>query len=219
MNQKFFSLPEEKQQAIINAGYRVFSRNSYKNSPMSEIAEAAGISESAVAMEVEKANKRRQNRQKKAQERRELNPAVAAQPASRSIRYDNLRSAMAEEGVLRLLLRDESIFPSLSPLSETDFSSPLLGRIYTALWQRRQNGGSGSIAFLSGELNGDEMSHLTTLLQKPESTAGAQQALTDYIRIIREERDKRLGAAGIDPLAAAMDKFKEKKGYGGKRND
>ena len=44
MNEKFFSLPEEKQQAIINAGYRVFSQNSYKNSPMSEIADAAGIS-------------------------------------------------------------------------------------------------------------------------------------------------------------------------------
>ena len=46
MNQKFFSLPEEKQQAILNAGYRVFSRNSYKNSPMSEIAAEAGISKS-----------------------------------------------------------------------------------------------------------------------------------------------------------------------------
>ncbi len=46
MNEKFFSLPPEKQQAILNAGYRVFSRNSYKNSPMSEIAEAAGISKS-----------------------------------------------------------------------------------------------------------------------------------------------------------------------------
>ena len=46
MNERFFSLPAEKQQAIINAGYRVFSRNSYKNSPMSEIADAAGISKS-----------------------------------------------------------------------------------------------------------------------------------------------------------------------------
>lgn len=46
MNEKFFALPKEKQQAIINAGYRVFSQNSYKNSPMSEIAEAAGISKS-----------------------------------------------------------------------------------------------------------------------------------------------------------------------------
>ena len=44
MNEKFFSLPQKKQQAIINAGYRVFSQNSYKNSPMSEIALEAGIS-------------------------------------------------------------------------------------------------------------------------------------------------------------------------------
>lgn len=46
MNEKFFSLPEERQRTIINAGYRVFSQNCYKNSPMSEIAEAAGISKS-----------------------------------------------------------------------------------------------------------------------------------------------------------------------------
>lgn len=46
MNDKFFSLPKEKRQAIINAGYRVFSQNTYKNSPMSEIADAAGISKS-----------------------------------------------------------------------------------------------------------------------------------------------------------------------------
>ena len=46
MNEKFFSLPEEKRQAILNAAYRVFSQNSYKNSPMSEIAADAGISKS-----------------------------------------------------------------------------------------------------------------------------------------------------------------------------
>lgn len=46
MNEKFYSLPKEKQNAIINAGYRVFSRNSYQKSPMSEIADAAGISKS-----------------------------------------------------------------------------------------------------------------------------------------------------------------------------
>ena len=44
MNPKFYSLPVEKQQAIVNAGFHVFSRNSYKKSPMSEIADAAGIS-------------------------------------------------------------------------------------------------------------------------------------------------------------------------------
>ncbi len=46
MNEKFFSLPTAKQQAILHAGYRVFSQNSYRNSPMSEIAAEAGISKS-----------------------------------------------------------------------------------------------------------------------------------------------------------------------------
>ena len=46
MNDKFFLLPEEKQQRILNAAYRVFSQNSYKKSPMSEIAAEAGISKS-----------------------------------------------------------------------------------------------------------------------------------------------------------------------------
>lgn len=46
MNEKFFSLPAEKQTAILNAGYRVFSQNTYKKSPMQEIADAAGISKS-----------------------------------------------------------------------------------------------------------------------------------------------------------------------------
>lgn len=44
MNEKFYHLPSDKQERMINAGYRVFSMNSYKKSPMSEIADAAGIS-------------------------------------------------------------------------------------------------------------------------------------------------------------------------------
>ena len=60
-------------------------------------------------------------------------------------------------------------------------------------------------------LTSEEMSHLTDLMQKPESVSGAQQALHDYIRIIREEKEKR--TAGGDPLAAAMQKFRDKKGY------
>ena len=46
MNDRFFLLSEEKQQAILNAGYRVFSENAYRNSPVSEIAAEAGISKS-----------------------------------------------------------------------------------------------------------------------------------------------------------------------------
>ena len=182
-------------------------------------AKAAHLTPEAMHLEVQRAFKRRMAKAKKAQQRRELNPAVTAQPTERSIRYENLRSAMAEEGVLRLLLRDESIFGDIPPLQESDFSSPLLGKIYWALWQERLAGMGGNMARLGSILTADEMSHLTALLQKPESTSAAPQALEDYIRIIREEKQKRDGSAGIDPLAAAREQFKDKKGYGGKRND
>ena len=46
MNEKFFSLPKERQRAILDAGYRVFAKNSYKHSPMQEVADEAGISKS-----------------------------------------------------------------------------------------------------------------------------------------------------------------------------
>lgn len=46
MNEKFFALPLEKQERIINAGFHVFAQNSYKKSPVQEIALEAGVSKS-----------------------------------------------------------------------------------------------------------------------------------------------------------------------------
>ena len=43
MNTKFYSLPKEKQQRILDAGYRVFAAHSYRKSPVGEIANEAGI--------------------------------------------------------------------------------------------------------------------------------------------------------------------------------
>ena len=175
-------------------------------------AEAASLPAEAMRMEVQRAAKRVQAKARKAQERQEMNPISALQPADRSIRYQNVRSALAEEGVIRLLMQDESLFPPEMPVRPEEFSSPLLGRIYGELWQRR---GHASMAALAAVLTPEEMNHLTALLQKPESAANAPQALADYIRIIREEHTKRTG--GTDPLVAAMETYKDKKGYGGKR--
>ena len=63
----------------------------------------------------------------------------------------------------------------------------------------------------------DEVSHLSTIVQKPESLKNAPQALRDYIRIIQEEYQKRSGA-GLDPLAAATEKYKAQLGHGGKQH-
>ncbi len=171
-------------------------------------AEAAGLSPDAMRQEVERAARKRRYSDRKKRERQELNPAMTMQPAARGSRYTNLRSAMAEEGVLRLLHLDPTLFGDAPPLRPEEFSSPLLGKIYGAMWPRRFD--RTGLSALTGELTGEEMSHLTTLLQKPESTANAPQALADYIRVIREEQAKRDGS-GIDPLLLAMETFKDKK--------
>ncbi len=166
-------------------------------------AEVSGFSKEAMRTEVERAARQRSSRDRKQRERRELNPAVSLQPTERSIRYTNLRSAMAEEGVIRLLLHDDTIFPQDAPLQEEDFSSPLLGKIFGLLWQHRSS--AYPMAALSASLSGEEMSHLTALIQKPESTANAEKSLQDYLRIIREEKMKRADS-GADPLVLALEK-------------
>ncbi|MBR7150373.1 MAG: toprim domain-containing protein, partial [Oscillospiraceae bacterium] len=177
-------------------------------------AELAGITAEALRMEAQRAYKRRAYRQKKEQERKDLNISAAVQPKERSIRYDNLRSARAEEGIIRLLVQDESVFGSEPPLREEEFSSPLLGRLYTRLWQQRSLSGTIRLPQLDGIFEPEEISHLSAIVQQPESLKNAQQALGDYIAIIQTEAQKR-SAAAVDPLLAATEKYKSK-GHGGK---
>ena len=180
-------------------------------------AETAKITPEAMKLEVQQAFKRRLSREKRAELRRDLNPAAQLQPKERSFRYDNLRSARAEEGILRLLTMDESLFGQEPPLRPEQFSSPLLGKVFSLLWQAREAGRQPSVAALAGVLSQEEMNHITAICQQPESPQNARQALADYIRIVQTEAEKRAGR-DTDPLLAATEKYKNKKGTGGKQH-
>ena len=119
--------------------------------------EAAGITPDAMKLEVERARKRAHYKEKREQERRDLNPAASAQPRERSIRYTDLRSALAEEGVLRLLTLDDSLFGENPPIREEDFSSPLLGRFFTALRAQLRESGQVNIPALAGLFTSGEI--------------------------------------------------------------
>ena len=119
---------------------------------------------------------------------------------------------------IRLLFLDPTLAGQCRQLPPEAFSSPLLGETYRLLLEAAGQGRSPSPAMLEGHFSPEEMGHLTTVLQKPESPAAAERALADYIRVIHESASKRRGGSQEDPLLAAKDKFKEKKGYGGKQN-
>lgn len=178
-------------------------------------AELAGVSAEVVAQEVKRERSRLNWKAKKQQERRDLTPAVQLQPKERALRYDNIRSARAEEGVLRLVVLDPELFGSAAVLEPEHFSAPLLGKVFGLLRARWINGLTVSLAALAGELEPAEMSHLSGVLTQPESLQNGARAMRDYIEIIETEAEKRRLAGESEELLAMQKKLLEKKAYGG----
>lgn len=178
-------------------------------------AELAGISAEAMGQEVKSARTRRARKEWKQQERRALTPAVQLQPKERSLRYENIRSAQAEGGVLRLVLLDPELFRQTGSLKPEDFSSPLLAKTYRLLRERWEEGLAVQLSALAGDLEAEEMNCLTDMVQRPESLQNGVQALRDYIEIIEAEAEKRSLPGDQDALLTLQKKLLEKKAYGG----
>lgn len=178
-------------------------------------ASAAGVPSATVAQEVEQYRKNRDRQERRKQTRKDLTPAMQLQPKERGLRYDNIRSARAEEGVLRLMVMDPSLFRETEGLTPEEFSAPLLGRVFAILRERHENGRSTLLAALAGDLTAEEMNHMVRVVDQPEDRANSRSALRDYIEIIRTEAVKRRVADQTDPLLAAREKYREKKAYGG----
>ena len=171
-------------------------------------AEMAGLTAEVMSLEIKKAYKRRLAMEKKAQEKRDLEIAAARQPKAREIRYDNLRSAMAEEELIRMLQRDPSLFQRAQNIDESNFSVPMFGKIFTAWLENWQEDIPLSTGSLGEILDTREMSHLSSVLQNHNATV-SEAAFDDCIRILREEGNK------TEDLLALQARLKHKKGYGG----
>ncbi|MBU5452921.1 DNA primase [Pseudoflavonifractor sp. MSJ-30] len=198
---KFISEAAELVSSLGNA----VQREIYGN----RVAEAGKISSDAMKIVVNKAFKRRQYREKRKQERIDLAPAVAAQPKSRTIRYDNVRSAMAEEIVLAQCLSDAAMIAETEGLKPEDFSSPLLGRVFEQLQQQSRQGMVPSVAGLT-DFTGEEMAHIAGILQRNPGPV-SEQAMRDSIQVIRQMHEFKT-ADTKDTLMELQRKLQESKG-------
>ena len=176
------------------------------------VAEKAGITSEAMKLEVNKAFKRRINREKKQQEKIDLAPAQALQPKLRSVRYQNMRSAMAEEAILGKALRQPSLLSMADKIRGLDFSVPLLGNVFDQLKARYAQGLEVSLGVIA-DLTAEEMSHIAGIMQR-HSEPGGEDAFRDCIRIILQEKQAASVESDAD-LLALRDKMKESKGTKG----
>ncbi len=173
------------------------------------VAEKAGISMESMKMELERAGKRRKYVEKKKQEKIDMAPARALQPKSRTIHYDNMKSAVAEESVLAQVLREPALFDQAKGLRPEEFSSPLLGKVYGQLQRRYREGLEVSISVLE-DLTPEEVSHIAGVYHHRESLVN-EQAFEDCIRTIRSEH-MASEISSADDLMAFRNQLKERKG-------
>ena len=173
------------------------------------VAGEAGIGQDAVIREVERRRKILLSRLKKDYEREITRPEKAAQPAERTLRYENPGSAAAEEGIIRLLYLDPSLSGEELP-EAAEFSSPALGKIYSVLKTKTESGAENNVNALASELNQEEMSLLVRIINKPESLNESRSILSDYIRRMREEQERKRDS---EDLIALSEKLRKEKGY------
>ena len=173
------------------------------------VAEAGKISFEAVKLEVDKAYRRRTSREKKQQEKHDLQPAKNLQPQTRAFYYKNMKSAMAEESVLAMVMTEPALFDKTVDLTEEMFSSTVLGRAFAQLRQRYQQGLEASPGVLE-DFSPEEMSHLVGISQRRQGPVN-EDALADCIRTIRGEYQAG-NISSDDDLLALQSKLKEKKG-------
>ena len=168
-------------------------------------AEPAGVTGEAVIREAERLRKKRLSGEKKQYERSSSRPASQAQPQEKALRYENIVSARAEEGILRLLLQDPGLIKSC-PLPEEEFSSPFLRGLYASLRRRQAEGLSVNPSALLTSLSEGEAAQLTQILQTQVAPGSAGEALADCLRVVHTEYVKRSG-----DLAAIAELMKNKR--------
>ena len=173
------------------------------------VAETAKISMEAMKLEVGRAFKRRIAREKKKQEKIDLAPAKNRQPQVGKIRYNNVKSAMAEEMVLALCLRESALLDHTAGLKPEMFSSELLGKVFSQLCSRHSQGLEVSLSGLT-DFTPEEMSHIAGILHRQNGPVN-EQALLDCIRTIQDEHQSGNVTTDED-LRLRQERMKQRKG-------
>lgn len=212
--QKKYDLREDDQkiQFITEAAELISTLNNAVSREIygTRVAEATGITPESMKMEVDKAFRRRIAREKKKQEKIDLAPATALQPKDRSIRYDNIKSAMAEESLIAMVLREPALLSACKNLTVDCFSSPLLGQVFNQLCQCMAMGNEPSLASLT-DFTSEEMAHIASILQRHDGPV-SEQGLNDCIRTILVEHQSAHAANTNDDLLAFQHQMLARKG-------
>ncbi len=182
-------------------------------------AKMARVTVEAMEVEVRRALSIRLKKQKSDKKREIRSVLGAVQPRDRTLHYQNVRSARAEEGIIRLIFADDSLIDEIAlRITPQEFTADVLQKIFAYALTLHRQGHRVDIASYEGYLETNEMQHLTAVIGSDQtSTANWQQALHDYISTIESCRIKSGtdDSGGEDPLLRMSRVHREKDRLGG----
>jgi DNA primase len=179
---------------------------------ITRVAETGKVDPSVLEEESNQVKKEKRKNDRRKLRQQTLRPSLSVQPKARELRYDNVRSAVAEEKLLTLLIGDISFMATAQQyLLPEHFSSETLGKTYQVLLSLYKSNRPFSMALLSQSLTVYEMDHIGSILVKAVPEGDKMQALMDYIEVILGESEKK-DLDRKELLLYEWKKMKEKKG-------
>ena len=182
------------------------------------LAQEMNIDRTAVQLQINKLRRgRAQNRQKK--EFREYQQQVTGVRESvNPEKFQNLRCANAEEGLIAFLLRNPSdrevqeIWEALSP---ENFCTAFNRRVYTAIMGKMRNGASCGLMDLSGEFTVEEIAAISRMIAKYSEITLRYADAVEYRTIIQQEqfklRAEHVTDANAEDVQSYLQRLKEQK--------
>ena len=174
------------------------------------VANMAKISPQSMMVEVKNALQKRKQSLKKEKRREVRSVTQNAQPKDKSFKYENITSARSEEGILSVILGDNTLVSYLNgKISPDDFTSPILKAFFIHALELYNNNKNITIPAFEGHFEPEALSLLTTITSRPVP-AMREKALDDYINKIKSCKLKQSDST-TDPLLALAKAKKEKK--------
>lgn len=179
-----------------------------------KLAEETGVGKESVMASARRAAAIR-GKQRKREELKAQQEVVAARTVANPEKKQHMRAALAEEGIIAYLFRNQDKAKLLEERLPPEKCVTPWGRRVYALILGKTKQGETTLSDLSGELTGEELSELTRVLVERREVPPSWEDVEGYCRIIQEEGNfydpEKIREASEDDLKRYFEELKSRK--------
>ncbi len=180
---------------------------------VSKISKEIGVSPDAVKHQLKKAGRKR-NRERSRDEFRAMRTKLSGREDKiNSDRYKKPRAAIAEEGILAYLLKNQDkLSDVLSMIDESEFQTDFNRKLFVYFSNRIKNG-EDALSSVSGDFTPDETAKIYQIANSEFSRMANEKTLAENVNVLKEEyynqKTSDMDSASIEDIQEQLRRLKE----------